>query len=58
MHEKKQVKVDTGYKSSYHNYYACVKLAVDLMFDDHPEIVLYLAEHGIRAFMMAAPYNP
>lgn len=38
-------------------YSACIKLKVDLMIDDRPEIVLFLAEHGIRVLMMDAPYN-
>ena len=38
-------------------YRACERLKVDVMIDDRPEIVLYLAEHGIRVLMMDAPYN-
>ena len=38
-------------------YNACKRLKVDLMVDDRPEIVLYLAERGVRVLMMDAPYN-
>lgn len=38
-------------------YLACIKLKVDLMIDDRPEIVLYLADHKIPILMMDAPYN-
>lgn len=30
---------------------------VNVMIDDRPEIVLYLAERGIQVLMMDAPYN-
>lgn len=38
-------------------YDACKRLKVDIMIDDRPEIVLYLAERGIPVLMMDAPYN-
>lgn len=38
-------------------YNACKRLNVDVMIDDRPEIVLYLAERGIPVLMMDAPYN-
>lgn len=38
-------------------YLVCMKLKVDLMIDDRPEIVMYLAEHGIPVLIMDAPYN-
>ena len=38
-------------------YDACKRLGVDIMIDDRPEIVLYLAEKGVPVLMMDAPYN-
>lgn len=38
-------------------YEACVKYGVEVMVDDRPEIVLYLAERGIPVLMVDAPYN-
>ena len=38
-------------------YAACVKHGVQVMIDDRPEIVLYLAERGIPVLMIDAPYN-
>lgn len=38
-------------------YEACKKHGVDVMIDDRPEVVLYLAERGIPVVMMDAPYN-
>ncbi len=38
-------------------YEACKKQGVEVMVDDRPEIVLYLAERGIPVLMMDAPYN-
>lgn len=38
-------------------YDACKRLKVEIMIDDRPEIVLYLAERGIPVLMMDAPYN-
>lgn len=38
-------------------YDACKKLGVELMIDDRPEIVKFLAERGISVLMMDAPYN-
>jgi len=38
-------------------YKACRHFNVEVMIDDRPEIVLYLAERGIRVLMMDAPYN-
>lgn len=38
-------------------YKACKRLEVDIMIDDRPEIVLYLAERGIKVLMVDAPYN-
>ncbi len=38
-------------------YNACVKYGVEVMVDDRPEIVLYLAKHGVSVLMMDAPYN-
>lgn len=38
-------------------YEACVRYGVEVMVDDRPEIVLYLAERGIPILMMDAPYN-
>lgn len=38
-------------------YEACKKVSVDLMIDDRPEVVLYLAEKGIKVLMFDAPYN-
>ena len=35
----------------------CRKCSVDIMIDDKPDVVLYLAEHGIRVLMFDAPYN-
>ena len=36
---------------------ACRKLGVDAMIEDKPDNALYLAENGIRVFMVHAPYN-
>ena len=38
-------------------YSACKQLGVDIMIDDRPEIVMYLAERGVPVLMMDAPYN-
>lgn len=38
-------------------YDACKRLGVELMIDDRPEIVIYLAERGVKVLMMDAPYN-
>lgn len=38
-------------------YEACKKYGVEVMIDDRPEIVLYLAEQGIPVIMIDAPYN-
>lgn len=38
-------------------YDACNRLGVDLMIDDRPEIVMYLAENGVQVLMMDTPYN-
>ena len=38
-------------------YEACVKYGVEVMVDDRPEIVLYLADRGIPVLMVDAPYN-
>lgn len=38
-------------------YRACERLKVDVMIDDRPEIVMYLAERGVKVLMMDAPYN-
>ena len=34
-----------------------MKYGVEVMVDDRPEIVLYLAERGIPVLMVDAPYN-
>lgn len=36
---------------------ACLRLNIDIMIDDRPEIVLALAKKGIMVLMMDAPYN-
>ena len=38
-------------------YRACIEKKVDVMIDDRPEIVTYLAAKGIKVMMMDAPYN-
>lgn len=38
-------------------YRACINLDIDVMIDDRPEIVLYLAARGIKVYMMDALYN-
>lgn len=38
-------------------YDACKKYGVEVMIDDRPEIVLYLAGQGIPVIMIDAPYN-
>lgn len=44
-------------KGMVDKYRACMRLKVDLMIDDRPEIVMYLARHEIPVLMMDAPYN-
>lgn len=36
---------------------ACKRLKVDVMVDDRPEIVMHLAENGVKVLMIDAPYN-
>ena len=38
-------------------YDACKRLGIEIMIDDRPEIVCYLAEREIPVLMMDAPYN-
>lgn len=38
-------------------YMACLKLGVDVMIEDKPEVALYLAERGIKILLFDAPYN-
>ena len=35
----------------------CRRFGIDIMIDDKPEVVYFLAEHGIRVLMFDAPYN-
>lgn len=44
----------TGPKDKYD---ACIRLGVEVMVDDRPEIVMYLAKRGVPVIMMDAPYN-
>lgn len=36
---------------------ACKRLQVDVMVDDRPEIVMHLAENGVKVLMIDAAYN-
>ena len=38
-------------------YMACLKLDVDVMVEDKPEVALFLAEKGIKILLFDAPYN-
>lgn len=38
-------------------YMACLKLDVDVMIEDKPEVALYLAEQGVKVLLFRAPYN-
>ena len=38
-------------------YKGCRKYSVDIMIDDKPEVVYYLAEKGIKVLLFDAPYN-
>lgn len=36
---------------------ACLKLSVDVMIEDKPDVALLLAENGIKVLLFDAPYN-
>ena len=38
-------------------FMACMKLDVDVMIEDKPEVALYLAENGVKVLLVDAPYN-
>ena len=38
-------------------YRACLEKSVDIMIDDRPEVVRYLADRGVQVLMFDAPYN-
>lgn len=38
-------------------YKVCKELSVDIMIDDRPEVILYLADKGVKVLMFDAPYN-
>lgn len=36
---------------------ACIKLLVDVMVEDKPDVALFLAQNGIKVLLFDAPYN-